>query len=531
MWRALFLVVCAANIHVAISAECGLNERFIACPDTMCIPQYCSERGTKVPCPILGPDGECPGKPRCICIEGYLRDDTSANANGTCIKEKTCSYPPICPKGEEYYNCTGGCIPRKCSELGFPLDCSKCTPGCVCKDGLVRADNGSCIPVNKCPSCGGDKNAQQGCGSNCNKMCADIGKPPKRCPLGCIFNGCTCRPCYYYDPNEKKCVKPEDCTPTCSANEEYSTCIQSGCTAKNCSQLGKPVPCIKIDPKYCIKGCVCKKGMLRNSKGICVPENQCDNYPPKCPKGEEYNNCTGGCTLRKCSELGFPLDCDKCTPGCVCKDGLVRASNGSCIPANECPSCGGDKNAQQGCGNCNKMCSDIGKPPGPCPLRPCRINDCTCKPGFYYDPDKKKCVKPEHCTVKCGPNEVFSNCPNPCPPRKCNLKDAVFKCKAPPKPGDPECKPGCTCENNYYRNATGSCVLKKNCEKPLKCPDNEHYDPCPMTCPPQECGVNPAVILCLPNPEYGDPNCKPGCVCRDGELRNDARKCVPKECC
>ncbi|XP_063379275.1 uncharacterized protein LOC134666085 isoform X2 [Cydia fagiglandana] len=196
---------------------------------------------------------------------------------------------------------------------------------------------------------------------------------------------------------------------TCPPHEEYSSCIQSGCTAKNCSQLGKPVPCIKIDPKYCIEGCVCKTGYLRNAKGMCVPKDQCK--------------------------------------------------------------------------------------------------------------------------TKCGLNEVFSDCPNPCPPRKCNLKDAVFKCKAPPKPGDPECKPGCICANNYYRNATGSCVLKKNCEKPLKCPKNEQYDPCMKICPPQKCGVNPALILCLPNPEYGDPNCKQGCICKDLEVRNDAGQCVPKDKC
>lgn len=63
------------------------------------------------------------------------------------------------------------------------------------------------------------------------------------------------------------------------------------------------------------------------------------------------------------------------------------------------------------------------------------------------------------------PNEVYDVCPAPCPPKRCNVNEAVIKCAAPPKPGDPDCKPGCRCADNYYRNATGTCVLKKQCEK------------------------------------------------------------------
>ncbi|XP_063532033.1 zonadhesin-like [Cydia strobilella] len=529
---------------------------------------------------------------------------TSSTTEAT-MKEPSGSsgdYPPTCPKNEEYYDCTNGCTAWKCSELGFPLDCDKCTPGCVCKDGLVRADDGTCIPANGCPSCGGDKNAQQGCGSNCNKMCSDIGKPPKPCPPSCIFNGCTCRELYYYDANEKKCVKPEDCTLTCPANEEYSPCIQSGCTAKNCSQLGKPVPCIRIDPKYCIKGCVCKEGYFRNAKENCVPEDQCKTLT--CPANEEYSPCIqSGCTAKNCSQLGKPVPCIRidpkyCIKGCVCKEGYFRNAKENCVPEDQCKTLTCPANEeyspciQSGC--TAKNCSQLGKPvpciridpkycikgcvckqgyfrnakencvpEDQCKTQPCPANEeysscinggcgprncsqigkpsscvhpvkciegCVCKQGWLRA-GNGTCVPRDQCRTKCGLNEIYSDCPNPCPPRKCNLKDAVFKCKAPPQLGDPECKPGCTCAKNYYRNATGSCVLKKNCEKPLKCPENEQYDPCPMVCPPQKCGVNPAVILCRRNPEYGDPNCEPGCICKDEEVRNDAGQCVPKDKC
>lgn len=69
-----------------------------------------------------------------------------------------------------------------------------------------------------------------------------------------------------------------DCTlsaPICGKNEVYSKCINGGCQRKNCSQLGKPVPCVKMDPKYCKEGCLCKEGYLRETNGVCVPEKEC----------------------------------------------------------------------------------------------------------------------------------------------------------------------------------------------------------------------------------------------------------------
>lgn len=62
--------------------------------------------------------------------------------------------------------------------------------------------------------------------------------------------------------------------PVCGVNEQFSDCINGGCFgARNCSQLGAQVKC--FIPKYCIKGCICKKGYLRNANGECVPEHQC----------------------------------------------------------------------------------------------------------------------------------------------------------------------------------------------------------------------------------------------------------------
>lgn len=61
----------------------------------------------------------------------------------------------------------------------------------------------------------------------------------------------------------------------CGPDEVYNECVQGHCYPKNCSQLGFPIACPKIDPKYCKKGCLCKQGYARKNNGVCVPINQC----------------------------------------------------------------------------------------------------------------------------------------------------------------------------------------------------------------------------------------------------------------
>lgn len=63
--------------------------------------------------------------------------------------------------------------------------------------------------------------------------------------------------------------------PTCKSHEVYSDCVNGGCQARNCTQLGKPVPCVLVAKGACIKGCVCESGYLRTDNGTCIPEDQC----------------------------------------------------------------------------------------------------------------------------------------------------------------------------------------------------------------------------------------------------------------
>lgn len=57
----------------------------------------------------------------------------------------------------------------------------------------------------------------------------------------------------------------------CPANEVYYKC--KSCSAKTCDELNVPLQC--TNEEVCEEGCFCIHGYLRNSDGICIPEEQC----------------------------------------------------------------------------------------------------------------------------------------------------------------------------------------------------------------------------------------------------------------
>ncbi|RVE52841.1 hypothetical protein evm_002498 [Chilo suppressalis] len=145
----------------------------------------------------------------------------------------TCDTPPSCPQNEIYSDCANGfCGLRYCTQYGAPMpfcrrfNMNNCQSGCLCKAKYLRNPHGVCVPQEDCPKY------------------------------------------------------------LCTGNEVYSTCVNGGCDARNCSQLGKPVPCIKLDPASCIKGCVCINGYLRDDNGKCVPTNQCPKQNDPCEPGD-----------------------------------------------------------------------------------------------------------------------------------------------------------------------------------------------------------------------------------------------------
>ncbi|CAG9785165.1 unnamed protein product [Diatraea saccharalis] len=719
------------NIKQCVKPEkctsvCPADEELSECPNGSCYPLTCDEVGHRKPncgkkdqckrgcickdgkvrnkdgkcvapkqCPSCGGDpnarsgcgGNCGKKctdlvnPRhicplmcilngCDCKDGFYYDSNTKK----CVKAEQCTS--VCPADEELSECpNGSCYPLTCDEVGHPKpNCGKkdqCKRGCICKDGKVRNKDGKCVAPSQCPSCGGDPNARSGCGGNCGKKCTDLVNPRRVCALMCILNGCDCKDGFYYDSNTKKCVKAEQCTSMCTnPNEVYDKCPD--CSPQTCATKNQKFNCPMIPASKtganCKPACRCKQGYLRNSKGVCVPVKECeptcptgeiydscppvkcdaeycpkdanspqtcptpkkcgkgrcvcgfnskrdrktgkcipirdcppfkcnkcnevyDSCPPVCPgqnctdylnktkcpkyrigivvpckpacrckqgyyrdsKGncvsgekckdnvcsadEEYLDCpNASCSPLTCNEVGYPKpNCGNsssviCKPGCVCKNGKVRNKDGKCVPAKECPSCGGDKNAISGCGvNCGKKCSDLIRRNPICP-RICRLNACDCKDGFYYDADKKKCVKPNECPSICTkPNEVYDKCPG-CSPQTCATRNKIYHCPMiPANKTGPNCKPACRCKPGYFRNSQEVCVPSNECETPT-CPNGEIYSSCPpIQCDAEYCPKNRDSPQTCPTPT----KCGKGrCVCGFNSKRDrKTGKCIPIRDC
>ncbi|XP_028042397.1 zonadhesin-like isoform X6 [Bombyx mandarina] len=690
------------NINKCVLPEdctktCGRNEVYSNCTQAQCGPKNCSQLGYPVACPMIQASSCTQG---CLCKKGYLRAE-----NGTCIPGEKCPscggdnnarsgcgvncnkrcgdigkepgaciaicYDNACDCKEGFYlnENTGKCVkPNQCpkplcGENEESSDCANCydspdcnvdpmdcIQGCICKVGYVRKDEGVCVRDDCDDSCNGDPNAVVGCGVNCNRHCSNIGKEIQSCAAVCYEDGCDCKDGYYYDDNINKCVLPEDCTRTCGKDEVYNDCIQGYCQPKNCSQIGKPVACPRIDPKNCIKGCLCKENYVRADNGTCIPKTDCpscggdnnarsgcgvncnkrcsdigkepgacilicyDNAcdckdgfylnentgkcvkpnqcPPTCGKDEVYNDCIQGyCQPKNCSEIGKPVACPridpkKCIKGCLCKENYVRADNGTCIPKTDCPSCGEDNNARSGCGvNCNKRCSDIGKEPGACILI-CYDNACDCKDGFYLNENTGKCVKPNQCPRTCSKDEVYSECiEGQCQPKTCFDVGKPVTC---PRIDPKKCTKGCLCKEDYVRVNNGTCIPKTECpscggdcnaragcgvycnrrcsdrgQEPKACTEicydnacdckpgfylNEITGKCvpPNKCPPS-CGRNEVYNSCVQGqcrpkscsqlgkplscPRIDPKYCKGGCLCEDGYVKAKNGTCIPeKEC-
>ncbi|KAL0832215.1 hypothetical protein ABMA28_001666 [Loxostege sticticalis] len=131
-----------------------------------------------------------------------------------CFVKTEVAKRSACPHNEMQVECAH-CGPKRCDELGRPVPCAGgtalCRPECVCVDGYVRDDDGTCILKNECPSCGGDKNATSGCGNHCGNSCSDYKETNKTCPNDCRYNRCVCRTNYVYHDSLRICVLPDDC--------------------------------------------------------------------------------------------------------------------------------------------------------------------------------------------------------------------------------------------------------------------------------------------------------------------------------
>ncbi|XP_077292843.1 zonadhesin-like [Arctopsyche grandis] len=309
-------------------------------------------------------------------------------------------------------------------------------------------------------------------------------------------------------------------------NETYTPC-ENPCPTTCANKDEEPKKC----PAVCKKegACICKSGLIRGWDQSCIKPEEC----PTCEGPNEFFSCGSACDTT-CATLGeeCPITNIKCNEMCYCKEGFARDDRGVCIPIKNCPlrQCKEDPNAiAVPCGDpCPRTCENKDdNDPRAC-IEICIINGCKCKDGFVKGSDGK-CIPVESCPSRqCSddPNAITLPCGDPCP-RTCENKDDQS-----PRGCKKICiLNGCKCKDGFVKGNDGKCIPVERCPAPIICGKNEIYDKCPASCPPEEtCQsyVSDIQFRCAPTTK-----CVPACRCKEGYIRNVKNgKCIrPDVCC
>ncbi|GFV25247.1 tissue factor pathway inhibitor [Trichonephila clavipes] len=125
----------------------------------------------------------------CWCKQGLVK-----RSDGKCVSPSQCSVPPTnsptkkCGKNEQYYECVPQCHNTCDTYNDTTIACKfPCKPGCFCKEGMVKDNNGKCVKISKC-------SAKHPSGSICDQK-KEVG------PCRASFKR------YYYNKKAKKCEK------------------------------------------------------------------------------------------------------------------------------------------------------------------------------------------------------------------------------------------------------------------------------------------------------------------------------------
>ncbi|XP_031339683.1 zonadhesin-like [Photinus pyralis] len=267
-----------------------------------------------------------------------------------------------------------------------------------------------------------------------------------------------------------------------------------------------------------IKKCICKDGLVRHKNGTCIPLKQCDKL---CGKNEELSNCANPACRKTCQNRGETKVCAQiCQKGCVCKDGYIwDEDRAECVLESECPEECGENEVFMVCSDilCRTTCKNFGKTVI-CP-KIC-VPGCSCKPGFIWDELQRKCVRRSHCLKGCGVNEVWSDCVNACAPT----------CQNPiPRICTLECRSGCTCRDGYlWDEYAQRCVKRYHCSQ--VCDENQEWcDHVADDLPTCQSLYRPLLPYRYA-PRFVP--LRPGCTCTSGYIMDEkTRKCISLDDC
>ncbi|XP_055482790.1 mucin-19-like [Psammomys obesus] len=159
----------------------------------------------------------------------------------------------------------------------------------------------------------------------CNRSCRSLSERDRSCDVEDIpVDGCTC-PDGMYQNSEGNCVQKSECD--CAVNDDIV-------------QAGKS---ILIDDNKC----VCQDGVLLCETPLDLTLQNCSKGAEyvdcKDPKAQRRTERT--CSTRNIPDFEGDLPCKR---GCYCPVGMVRNSKGICIPPDDCPCSFGDREYEQG---------------------------------------------------------------------------------------------------------------------------------------------------------------------------------------
>jgi len=244
------------------SGKCGENAERRAC-GSACAPR-CNN-------PNPGPICVLPCVDDCFCKEGYLKA-----ANGACVRPQECDagHPiaqqipqlnaavagvpqlddePKCGDNEVHTQCAPSCARTCAMPIPKPWCSLRCFPGCVCKDGYLKNEEGVCIPAPRCLELSAVAPPQ-------GPVNIPLHKVPLK-PQGPVNI-----------PLHKAPLKPH-CP---SEKEEFHNCgVQLNCLA-SCKMPSTP----KCMERQCTPGCMCREPFVRHEDGRCVEKTQCPETTP-----------------------------------------------------------------------------------------------------------------------------------------------------------------------------------------------------------------------------------------------------------